>query len=202
MGAETSQHWTDWWAGAAGVVVGSFIPIGLAWWSRRTERLGELDGMVADLYQGERCMQALRNEDPPVFAPLYRLPLRMFDHALPKLIGEGLLTQNEVSSLLEYVMRAEELNRGLDRAGEAHVAGDVEQVKAEYNRNILKVAHVLDVPEKRLSGLSLRDAVWDALLGLEDRYWLRRLRVSAGQRWRKVRPKLAAALTEDDSGAG
>jgi hypothetical protein len=41
---------------------------------------------------------------------------------LPKLIGEGRLKIAELSGLVEYAMRIEELNRGLQRAGEAAAA--------------------------------------------------------------------------------
>ena len=56
---------------------------------------------------------------------MYRLPLTMFERGLPKLIGEGLLTTNEISGLVEYIMRAEELNRGLDRGGEPDLVDTV-----------------------------------------------------------------------------
>jgi hypothetical protein len=206
MPAEVA-HWTVWWAGTAGVIVGSLIPIGLAWWSRRTERLGELDGMLADLYQAERCMRALRTDDPPVpaqsapTAPLLRLPLRMFDIALPKLIGEGLLSQNGVATLLEYVMRAEELNRGLDRASDARAQGRYQLVEEEYKGILQIVARIIDVTEERLSGLSLRNSAWDALLHVEERHRLHILRLRIAKTWGVVRPRLAAFLRNDSEPA-
>ena len=44
--------------------------------------------------------------------------------ALPKLIGDNVLTKAEVAALVEYVNRVEEINRGLERAGEAHATNE------------------------------------------------------------------------------
>jgi hypothetical protein len=107
-------------AGAAGALLGALIgggiPLGWAALLRRRERAGEIQAMQVEMYDAKRSMAALRKEN--ISAPLYRLPLTMFERGLPKLVGEGLLTLNEIAGLIEYVMRSEELNRGLDRAGE------------------------------------------------------------------------------------
>lgn len=162
--------WWDGFGALAFVAVLSFVlTVGVAWWSRRRERLGEIVAMQAELYQGFKCMTALRNQpndigQQMVLAPLYRLPLRMFDRALPKLIGDAKLTDNEINDLLEYAMRADELNRGLERAGDAHAARNDLGMVDEYTRNIAKVAHILDVKPERPSGESLYDAAWAALI--------------------------------------
>jgi hypothetical protein len=55
-------------------------------------------------------------------APLYRIPDSTFASGLPKLIGDGRLGENEIAVLLEYADKVSEINRGLDRAGAAHLA--------------------------------------------------------------------------------
>lgn len=177
MCTETS-FWPELWSGFVGVIVGSFIPIGTAWWARRKELRGELDAMQAELRRAHLCMSALRNDEPRILAPLYRLPLTMFGIALPKIIGDGRLTLNETGALLEFVMRAEELNRGLDRAGEAHAAAAWERLEDEYKRNVEKVRHILDVPDKRFGGDTLFDAAQRALFRIERRRWFGRKRAS------------------------
>jgi len=166
-------HWTELWSGFLGVVVGCFIPIGISRWARRTERLGELAAMRAEMFQAHLCMNAIRGTDLIVAAPLYRLPQLIFKVALPKLIGEGKLTQTEVRALLEYVMRIDELNRGLDRAGDAATADAPLRLNDEYSRNVAKVEHVLDSPPGPVLGVSLFDQAEAALRRVERTHWFR-----------------------------
>jgi hypothetical protein len=125
-----------------GAVLGSFIPL---YWSarmRRIERRGEIIAMAAEMHQAYRNMSVFLLGEP--LMPLNRLPLTMFERALPKLVGESALRDNEIDALVEYVMLAEDLNRGLDRA--AHLAASGEQItlQAEYDRNSERVQHILD----------------------------------------------------------
>jgi hypothetical protein len=118
--APESSGGTKWWGGAAGALlgalIGSCVPLLLTRNARRIERRGELVAMQIEMYHAWRFMNALNNRSVP--APLYRVPVTMLEHALPKLIGEGQFTAIEVSALVEYVMRVGELNHGLRRAGE------------------------------------------------------------------------------------
>jgi hypothetical protein len=114
-------------------------------------------------------MRHLRTDG--VRAPLYRMPLRMFELSLPKLIGEGLLADKHVSALVEYVWRVEELNRGLDNAAGAAAAGPLYEnlLQGEYGRNVKKAEDILEKKEPRLGGalLSVFDAAWEALFAAE-----------------------------------
>src|SRR5207253_3017856 len=118
-------HAIDWWTGVGGAVLGgvlgalagSSFPLWWAWRARGLERAGEIKAMQDELEHAQRAMTALRTAG--VLAPLFHLPLNTFGRALPKLIGEGKLTGAEISALVEYEMRAEELNRGLDLAVQA-----------------------------------------------------------------------------------
>jgi hypothetical protein len=110
---------------------------------------------------------ALKRDNIP--APLYRLPIAMFSRAVPKLVGEGSLTFNEVGILVEYVNRIEELNRGLDRAGEAHAAGREPQMMEEFDRNLIKAEGFSKV-ERRLENQSLFCATKDAVYRLDETF--------------------------------
>jgi len=181
-----AAHAIDWWVGAGGAVlaaligltgaiVGSFVPLAWAAWTRRKERAGEVLAMTVEMYHARIAMEALPKPDVDgriVLAPLYHLPLTMFERALPKLIGEGLLTDNEVSALVEYVMRAEELNRGLDLATTA-VASEINAsvnvaVLNQYKRNVAKAAHILHEKQERLAGRTVFDVAETALYRLSD----------------------------------
>ena len=128
------------WEGAAGALLGAILGgcIPLAWslWRRRVERRGEITGMLAEVLRIQIQIRALI--DAGVMAPLYRLPIFMTGQALPKLIGDGMLDENEVYALIEWVNRIEELNRGLGRAGDAHAANDNAQARDEYSRNLAR----------------------------------------------------------------
>src|SRR5437879_1289219 len=122
----------DWWTGAAGAVIGgllgafagSSVPLVWAWRARRVERAGEIVAMRDELQHARTAMTALRTQR--IVAPLYLLQLHTFERGLPKLIGEGELKDAEISALVEYEMRAQELNRGLDLVVRAS-AGDTSQ---------------------------------------------------------------------------
>jgi hypothetical protein len=146
---------------------------------RTTERLGELNAMAAELYHAWTAMKALTETRPLVLAPLYHLPLTTFERALPKLIGEASLTDNEIAGLIEYVMRAEELNRGLDLASTVAATGGEEAsigaIKPQYDRNVGKVQHILHEKQEHLGGLTVFETAECAIYRLmgdmpPDRY--------------------------------
>jgi hypothetical protein len=172
-----------WWEGAGGALVGGLvgalvgacIPLGRAWWQRRIERRGEITAMLEELRLAGDMMDALphpkrddEGREVLVTAPLYRLPLTFFELALPKLIGEGRLDEWEMHGLVEYVTRAEELNRGLQRAiqlyGKGTAGDEINAAKKEWARNCLKAEHIrLDRSEHRFQGKTVFDAAWGAL---------------------------------------
>jgi hypothetical protein len=164
----------NWWEGGAGAMaaallgalIGGCIPLFWSWRLRRTERRGELVGMVAELHQTSLDCNSLRTEG--IQAPLYRLPLSIFKQALPKLIGEGKLTWEEVSVLVEYVNRIDELNRGLDRAGAAHAAVAGVLLAEEFGRNCLKAEMIFETTLKRHGDQTLFDGAVSAVLDLQD----------------------------------
>jgi hypothetical protein len=172
---ETARQSIAWWEGAGGVllgavigvIVGSFIPLLWSRWTRATERRGELNAMAAELYHARLAMNALSKTRPLVLAPPYHLPLSTFERALPKLVGEGSLTGTEVAALVEYVVRAEELNRGFDLATQVQSSGGtLDAIVEQYKRNHAKVQHILHEKQERLGGETLFDAVEGAIYRL------------------------------------
>jgi hypothetical protein len=161
----------DWWSGTAGVLIGTLlatvIPFWREWKRRRVERRGEIDSMFVELRLADLALGELRTRD--VGAPLYRLPITMFERAVPKLVGEGLLSLNEHAALIEYINRIEELNRGLDRAGAAHAAGRDLRLAEEFNRNRAKAEEFFKV-EKRLVDHSLYDATKETVFRLDEEF--------------------------------
>lgn len=163
-----------WWDGVAGALIGavlgsligSGIPLLSARRSRRTERRGEISAIQVELYHARMSMQALLTEN--IAAPLYRLPLDTFERALPKLIGEGALSGDETAVLIEYVMRIEELNRGLERAGQAVFLNQSTVVAEEFIRNRLKTTDILVKKLEHYKGRTIYEAAWETAFRLED----------------------------------
>lgn len=173
-----------WWDGVAGALlgailgslIGSGIPLMSARKGRRIERRGEISAIQVELYHARLSMQSLLTED--IAAPLYRLPLDTFERALPKLIGEGALSNDETAVLIEYVMRIEELNRGLERAGQAAILDRSNALAAEFNRNREKTTNILVKKLERYKGRTIYEAAWQTAFRLEDTYnhvWFVRL---------------------------
>lgn len=173
---------SPWWFGVTsaliGAGVGSSIPILSARRRRRVERRGEITAMISENYQARLQMRALISQN--IGAPLYRLPTSISKQALPKLIGDGLLHAPEIDVLVEYVNRIDELNRGLERAGDAHAAqlAGSKWLEQEHSRNVAKAAEICEkASDDRFNGMTIIDAA-DACLHRMDsahRTWWRRI---------------------------
>jgi hypothetical protein len=95
-------------------------------------RLARLYALRAEV---EHCGELMRMFlKDGVMAPLYRLPTWAADHALGSVATDGSLGEGQVRALLRYYTNITEINRGLDRAGDAHSSGDTEKLNQEYGR--------------------------------------------------------------------
>lgn len=161
---------SDYWEGAAGALLGAFVgscvPLAWAAYQRQYERTGELTAMAVELMHARRNLAAIKAAE--IQNPTYQLPLNATHRALPKLIGEGLLNDNETSALIEYVMKAEELNRALDRAGAASVSNIQPSIVTETNRTRATVTEILEYTQQSLGGQTLLDAAEAAVYRLMD----------------------------------
>ena len=70
---------------------------------------------------------------------------------------------------MEYVNRIEEVNRGLERAGDAHAANDQNAIAQEHGRNVSKVREILEQRLPRHGNRILFDAVSEILMALRSR---------------------------------
>jgi hypothetical protein len=70
-------------------------------------------------------------------SPLGRLPVIAYQNSLPILLAEGDLSENEVSSLLTFYGKVEQINRGLDQA-EVRLVNKPDLLQREHNRNRFK----------------------------------------------------------------
>ena len=179
----------DWWSGwlgaliggVIGAVLGSSIPLSWSARQRRRERTGEIWAMQVELRLAKLHMDTLLEEGLHGM-PLYQIPLSMFHRALPKLIGEKKLTLNQISLLVEYVNRAEELNRGLDHAVRASV--DLKSIvpAIERSSNRERARAILQEKLVRHGDQTLYDGAWYALIDA-DESWIIRLWRWICDRW-------------------
>jgi hypothetical protein len=82
----------------------------------------------------------------------------MCNQAVPKLVGDGLLSMDETGAPVEFINRSEEINRGLDRAGDAHAADNREWLDDEHQRNVTKASNLLEKKLERRGDLRLINA--------------------------------------------
>lgn len=155
---------TPGWAAVLGAVVGSNVPLAWTAYRRRVERRGEVEAVVCEVRICSDCMLALLRDG--IMAPLYRLPYGALARALPKLVGDGVLTLNETGALVTYLAKLEEINRGLDRSGQAHAADRHDQIVVEYERLKIKVREVIEYKQPRWDNGTLDDAAVRVLFRL------------------------------------
>src|SRR5947208_3535106 len=96
------------------------LPYFYTWRKRNAERYDELLVALREMSISRAAIEALSNEKAAT--PLYRLPTTICDIALPKLIGEGILSDLEVIAVLDYLARVHALNDGLQRVSLAQAA--------------------------------------------------------------------------------
>jgi hypothetical protein len=162
------------WFAAAGTLFAVFLALQFARrdvTARRIERRGEIIAMIAEAASAGLRMKALIREG--IHAPLYRLPSAISKRALPKLIGDGQLSPTEIDLLVEFSNKIDEVNRGLERAGDAHAAQPEEVsawLKQEHRRNVAKSMEVVDVDTAHGRTTPLIDDVLAALWRVKKVY--------------------------------
>ncbi|MDQ3207102.1 MAG: hypothetical protein M3Q37_00680 [Gemmatimonadota bacterium] len=79
-----------------------------------------------------------------VAAPLYRLPEAAFSASFPAFLAEGVIGRLEVRQLTEFRGAIQEVNRGLDIAGDARSAKDNTLLQNEAGRLKTKCQNLLE----------------------------------------------------------
>ncbi len=130
-----------WQWGVVSFVLGLIVPLVSARYLRRVERRGEVIAMLVEMTETRARLITYTTQN--IMAPLYRLPTSILKIALPKLIGAGPLTNREIDTLIQYFNKVDEINRGLDRAGDE---SDIDLVRREYARNCAKATEMLSKP--------------------------------------------------------
>src|SRR4051812_16879789 len=136
------------------------LPFFNNWRKRNAERYDELVAALGEINISRAAVDAIRIERAA--APLYRLPTTISDIALPKLIGEGILSDLEVIAVIDYLARVHALNDGLQRASVAQAACNYAGASEEFKRNVTKAGELLDSS----TGHSCHDKAFMAIAGV------------------------------------
>lgn len=132
--------------GLAGVIIGAVITQGSTAWQKRKRHFAYWSALRAEV---DICRNHASNyKKDQKAAPLYRLPVTAYKKGFPALLGDGAVSHSEAKTMLDFYNMVEQMNRGLERAGEMHLklqdgGGDVFLFE-EANRLSVKAEHLLD----------------------------------------------------------
>ncbi len=127
--------------GIIGVFLGFLLAKASEWYKRRQSRKAHWNILAAEV---SICAARARNYiNRSASAPLYRLPTTAFGISFPVLVGYADVSPSEFKSLIEYYSWCEDINRGLDRAGDAFKDNDPIHLSLEENRIDAKCKELL-----------------------------------------------------------
>ena len=151
-----------------GVVLGFFLAFFPPWYDRKRRLKGHFQALRAELdLVKEKAKIFLEDKIP---SPLYRMPLRVYEVAVPILLTENALTEAETMSVARFYSQAEDINRGLDNAAAMLAQRDDEGLKREVGRLILKAKTMVEVVEGKEPLYDAAKTIVDSKIGL---HWWR-----------------------------
>jgi hypothetical protein len=128
-------------AALAGVLAGAAISHGVEWLRRRQRRRAHRAALRAEIDYCQWRAETYQADD--VAAPSYRLPTVTYTSSLPALLSDGVVSEPGVRALVAFFSEVETVNRGLDLVQTARERGDQQAIRAEYDRNLLKIRSLL-----------------------------------------------------------
>jgi hypothetical protein len=130
-------------AGAiGGVAIGFLLTLLRDWWERKRRLVSHLSALKAEAQLCKDYAEGLNRSS--IKSPSYRFPTAAFGASFPLVLGEGVLTEEEVMMLTRFFNEIETINRGLDQADRALAAKDTEAMHEEARRNKLKATKLAE----------------------------------------------------------
>ncbi len=123
------------------VLVGFCLSWAPQWFDRRRRIRAHWAALRAEAVLCVEKGNILRNDG--IAAPLYRFPTLAFERALPVLLADGELAEEESLNLSRYLSQVQDMNRGLDNATAMHQASDSTKLDQEYRRNLAKATELV-----------------------------------------------------------
>jgi len=118
------------------VLLGFFMAMLALWFDRKRRLKGHFYALRAELMLCEEKAKIFLKDE--IASPLYRMPLRVYEVAVPILLTENALSESETISLARFYSQAEDINRGLNNAATMLSQRDDEGLKREVGRLIAK----------------------------------------------------------------
>ena len=148
------------------LVLLGFLLAAIPIWADRKRRLkGHFYALRAELdLVKEKAEIFLKDE---VASPLYRMPLRVYEVAVPILLTEKALSENEVTSLARLYSQAEDINRGLDNAAAMLAQRDEDGLNREVGRLIEKAKTMVAPEDEEESLYNAAKAILDTKIRLQ-----------------------------------
>jgi hypothetical protein len=134
------------------VFLGMLVGLLPSWFVRKRRLKTHWRALRAEILQCSEKAETIFASQPPVMAPLYRLPLMTYQTSFPVLLADGAVSEPEVHVLGRFFSQVQDINRGLDNAAEMHKAANHAVLEQEVNRNCLKARGLV---EAQGSGQSL-----------------------------------------------
>lgn len=120
------------------LLLGFILGLGPTWWASRRKAIAHWEALRAEMTYCRSSAQVYFRAGIP--SPLYRLPTKAYEAALPALLADGEVMEQEVTALLLFYSQIETINRGLDDASEAYKSKDEELLRQAWERNRIKCA--------------------------------------------------------------
>ncbi len=148
-----------------GLVILGFVLAVLPMWFDRKRRLkGHFYALRAELTLCKEKAEIFLNDR--IASPLYRMPLTVYEVAVPILLTEDALKEGEALSLARFYSQAEDINRGLDNAAAMLAQRDEEGLNREVGRLVDKATNMIEPVEGNEPLFSAAMAVINLKIGL------------------------------------
>ena len=148
-----------------GLVLLGFVLAVLPMWFNRKRRLnGHFYALRAELKMcKEKAKVFLKDE---IASPLYRMPSKVYEVAVPILLAENAMTEDETIAIIRFYSQAEDINRGLDNAAAMLAQRDDEGLRREVGRLIDKAATMVGPINEKKPLFDSAKSVIDAKIAL------------------------------------
>lgn len=142
-----------------------FLLAALPIWADRKRRLkGHFYALRAELTLCKEKVNIFLKDE--VASPLYRMPLKVYEVAVPILLTENALTEAETISLARFYSQAEDINRGLDNAAAMLAQRDEKGLGREVGRLLAKAVTMVGPIEEKEPLFSAAMSVIDSKIVL------------------------------------
>lgn len=123
------------------IIFGFLLALLPSWFSRKRRLKTHWCALRAEMMLCKEKAEMLLNDN--VMSPLYRLPVIAYQVSYPVLLADGAVAEAEVLTLGRFFEQVQDINRGIDNAAQAKMSNDSQNLRTEYDRNLLKAERLV-----------------------------------------------------------